>query len=374
MGMKKIINILIIIFSVLIFDYLLTFLFISKFNFYENFYPKLNHRIANVDYHHSFKENINTLDYWGENKYKFITNSIGFKDKLQRKINKKSDFSRRIIFNGDSFTEGIGYEYKNTFVGLLDSRLKNEDIEILNAGVASQSPILYFKKIKHLVEVEGIQFNELILFLDISDIPDEFYYEINYNDDDIKINSIRSNLQDFVIQNFSTYLFVDILFSKLDLLKKNLFLRYEASKEFELSFFKINSEHKNLYKSIKVKRGNWTHNDNLWNFHGSEGRKLAEYNLNNLSELCDKYNIKLTLVIYPWPSQIYYDYRPERHRNYWKKWSKMKNINFIDLFEFFENDNPQNIISTFFIPGDVHWNKKGHQLIYDIILNKYFNK
>ena len=51
----------------------------------------------------------------------------------------------------------------------------------MNAGVASQSPIIYFKKIKHLIEVKKVEFDELIVFLDISDIPDEYYYGINFD-------------------------------------------------------------------------------------------------------------------------------------------------------------------------------------------------
>ena len=114
--MKKLSNIIIFILLLLIFDFILTFLFISKFNFYENFYPKLDHRIANINYHHSFKEGVDTFDYWGVYKYKFFTNSLGFKDKSNRKINKQTDLKRRIIIIGDSFAEGIGLKYEDTFL------------------------------------------------------------------------------------------------------------------------------------------------------------------------------------------------------------------------------------------------------------------
>ena len=78
------------------------------------------------------------------------------------------NFDKRIIIIGDSFTEGIGFEYKDTFVGLLDQKNSIKNTQILNAGVASQSPIIYFKKIKHLIEVKKVEFDELIVFLDIS--------------------------------------------------------------------------------------------------------------------------------------------------------------------------------------------------------------
>ena len=185
--MKQILNLIYIVLITLIFDFTFTFLVISNFNFYEKFYPNLDHRISNVNYHHSFKNNVNTFDNWGGKKYKFYTNSLGFKDLSSRQIRKKSNFDKRVIIIGDSFTEGIGFEYKDTFVGLLDQKNLIKNIQILNAGVASQSPIIYFKKIKYLIEVEKIEFDELIVFLDISDIPDEYYYGINFDNNDSKV-------------------------------------------------------------------------------------------------------------------------------------------------------------------------------------------
>ena len=370
--MKKLSNIIIFIIILIIFDFILTFFFISKFNFYENFYPKQDHRIANKNYHHSFKEEVDTFDYWGSYKYKFFTNSLGFKDKSNRKINKETNHKRRIIIIGDSFTEGIGFKYEDTFLGLLDNQMINQNIEILNAGVASQSPIIYFKKIKHLIQVKKIKFNELIVFLDISDIPDEFYYNINFDSNDIKKFSLRNYLQEFLLQSTSTYLFFDIIFTKINILKENLILRFKASEEFNISFLNTNIEHMNLFKSINAERGNWTSDINLWKLYGKKGRELADFYLNNLLELCDDNKIRFTLVIYPWPNQIYYGYESILHRDFWSNWSETKNINFIDLFEFFENDNPENIIKSLFVDGDIHWNKKGHHYVYEIMMSKYF--
>jgi hypothetical protein len=42
----------------------------------------------------------------------------------------------------------------------------------LNAGVASYSPSIYYKKIKYLLE-SGLQFDEVVLFSDTSDVTDE---------------------------------------------------------------------------------------------------------------------------------------------------------------------------------------------------------
>jgi hypothetical protein len=43
-----------------------------------------------------------------------FTDSLGFKDASRRAVPDR----RRILFIGDSFTEGVGLPYEQTFVGL----------------------------------------------------------------------------------------------------------------------------------------------------------------------------------------------------------------------------------------------------------------
>ena len=368
---KKLSQLLIILSIILILDFIFTFFIISRFEFYSKFYPKLDHRIANEVFHHSFKKNVDTYDYWGNFKYIFKTNSLGFKDDSNKNIAKSTPLNQRIIINGDSFTEGIGFEYKDTFVGLLDKELKQKNIEILNAGVASQSPILYFKKMQYLIEVEKIELDELIIFLDISDIADEYYYNEEFKKTK-KINKLRNSFQTFLIKNSSVYLLLDRFSYMLKIFKKSLLNKLEASKEFNSNYFAMTKNDINLYKALNVKRGNWTHNKLLWKEYGIEGRNLASKNLDKLVQLCRDNNINFTLVVYPWPSQIFYDIKAPLHRDYWQKWSKKKEVNFIDLFKFFEQEDPKAIIENLFIPGDIHWNKKGHSYIYKIFFEEFF--
>src|SRR5207302_984891 len=73
-----------------------------------------------------------------------------------------------------SFTEGIGSDFDESFAGLLQraGRMRSDPIEFLNAGVLSYSPVVYYQKTKFLIEA-GLQFDELVVFIDISDIHDE---------------------------------------------------------------------------------------------------------------------------------------------------------------------------------------------------------
>jgi hypothetical protein len=45
-----------------------------------------------------------------------ITNSLGFKDAMPRNVPLHSK-RKRVLFLGDSFTEGLGTSYNETFVG-----------------------------------------------------------------------------------------------------------------------------------------------------------------------------------------------------------------------------------------------------------------
>jgi hypothetical protein len=130
-------------------------------------------RIAHPVYDHGFAADFDGYDFWGELRYRLVTNSLGFKDASVRSIQLKPA-SRRILLIGDSFAEGIGMSFEDSFAGMLQQagQERSDKIEFLNAGVASYSPSIYYKKIKYLLEF-GLQFDEVVVFSDTSDVTDE---------------------------------------------------------------------------------------------------------------------------------------------------------------------------------------------------------
>jgi hypothetical protein len=130
-------------------------------------------RIADPVFHHTLAANYDGYDRYGERRYRLITNSLGFKDGAVRVVPTTSA-SRRILMIGDSFTEGIGLRFEDTFVGMLARAGKQgaDQTDYLNAAVASYSPALYYKKIKYLVD-NGYSFDEVVVLPDLSDIQDE---------------------------------------------------------------------------------------------------------------------------------------------------------------------------------------------------------
>ena len=79
---------------------------------------------------------------------------MGFKDRSNQHIKVNTDLNKRIIINGDSFTEGLGVEYENSFVGIIENKITSEfdNFTVLNAGLSSYSPIIYLSKLNYLIK------------------------------------------------------------------------------------------------------------------------------------------------------------------------------------------------------------------------------
>ena len=48
-------------------------------------------------------------------------------------------------------------------------------------------------------------------------------------------------------------------------------------------------------------------------------------------------------------------------------WSTENNVKLVNLYKYFMNDDPKDVIERYFIEGDVHWNKKGHRYVFSIL-------
>ena len=330
--------------------------------FFREFYPIGDGREQNKFYHHGLKKNVNTKEsnpLFGYSSHKLISNSLGFRDKTNRKISNVVN-NKRIVFLGDSFVEGVLLNYEDTFVGIIDKELKKKKIEVLNAGVSSYSPIIYYNKIKKNLE-NGLKFDELILFIDISDIEDEaIHYTLN--DKNEIISRIKAPENQVHQKNFK------------ESLKKNYKGLYATSRFLSYKF-NLNNDFLRFVTSDKYKRDKWTINNSVYKEY-QNGIENSLYYINLLKVLCDKNNIKLTIAVYPWPTQIYYNDLNSKIISIFGNFSKMNSIEFINLFPLFinENDNEKkryNTIKKYYIYEDVHFNKKGNRLIAEHFLNIY---
>jgi len=117
---------IIILIAIFIIDLISALIFIPEdFNDFRTPHPY---------YHHDLLPNRNEKNIWGDKSFDINTNSLGFKDKSNRQIQLVPD-KERFLFIGDSYTEGVGMIWEESFVGIIDSKFPN--IQILNAGVVS---------------------------------------------------------------------------------------------------------------------------------------------------------------------------------------------------------------------------------------------
>jgi hypothetical protein len=308
-------------------------------------------RIANSMYHHDLAAGFSGYDTWGGGKpYRLYTNSLGFKDGSPRIVPLVGD-RRRVLLMGDSFTEGVGVPFEETFAGLLyrDGLERVDKVEFLNAGVVGYSPVIYYRKIKHLLE-SGLRFDEVVVFPDQSDVQDEAMHFFCV-DEDPQYNAYcsREAIEETRRANRPPHF-----------LARNFIVADR------------------IRQTVKEAIRRWRHLTarDLWPLPGFDrplpplglegGIARALNNMQKLADLLVDRGIPLTLVVYPWPKQIFYDDRESRQVAIWRAFCVKNCRSFINLFPAFfaEKDANKNWYERLYIYGDQHFSPGGHELMF----------
>jgi len=326
--------------------------------------PEKSFRKRHFIYHHDLKKSINTISNWGGQNYNICTDASGFKSSCinQHLLTKEYDIG--II--GDSFTEGVGLDYEQTFVGLIEKyeKINNENIKIANLGVVSYSPSIYYSKVKFLLN-NGYKFKKIIVFIDISDLQDEATSYV-LNGDFVIPFSEKLNI-------YKIKVLMNILFPLSYNALLNIYHQKRVNIENIENIENLNSH--GIYGKKNTRSG-WTWG--VKNGYEPLGVEVAhEKNLkimNNLYDLLNENNIQLSVGVYPWPGQILYDDENSTHVNIWKKYCINKCEYFYNLFPILFNQKnlygSNYVIDNFYIKNDVHFNSNGQKLF----LNEYIIK
>ncbi len=348
--------------------------------------------MENSYYHHGLRKNFQGTVSWGEEKHRLFTNDLGFKDSESRVVPRQAD-RRRVLFIGDSFTEGAGLPFEQTFVGMF--RKAHPELDVLNAGVVSYSPKLFYYRLKYLLEIERLRFDELIVFIDISDISDEIEYSIYTPVEESFLRRLDAWLRSISF----TY---KMLRNNLLNVEKNAMLRsliqkidagkavspQQADKGDALTTALSSTNQRideatagppqvTMPKDFREKRvqerPRWTFDTVVYDKWGRDGMALAQYHMEQVVGLMRQHRIPVTVAVYPWPEQIRAGDRESLQMTAWRDFCTKHDIGFVQYFDEFVRDNPEEIIATNFIPGDVHWNEQGHAVIFQK-LNSYYNR
>ena len=319
-----------------------------------------NNKIANVieyddNFEYNLKKNISLKDKFGPFLIDICTNKIGMRISC-KKSNKKKNYNLALI--GDSFIEGVGLNYENTIGGIIESKT---NLNIANLGVRSYSPVNYYKKIITLFE-QGYDFDHIIIFIDISDIQDEYHRSGKIRKNAPKnVKNNLNNLYSMLTSNFqiSYYLYFKI---------KSYLRNSKNSKEIDKIFLNYDAYSKDY------ERGSWTYNKK--NKFRKKGLIYSHKNMRLLADFLNENDIEFSIAVYPWPQQLIFDNVESFHVNYWENFCKnYKCKNFINLFKDFfiqiNNNNLNKVILNNYFFTDIHFNRNGNNVIAEKIINIY---
>ena len=309
-------------------------------------------RVRSEVFHHGFQPLASVRDDWGGRLTEYRINSLGLRDASAREVPLRGD-RRRLLFIGDSFTEGIGIPYEKTFVGRVAQALEPKGVEVLNAGCASYSPIIYYRKVRWLLD-QGLRFDELAVFIDVGDVQDEVTYLLdadgNVASDELRrLREERENIRYALpgpLKNLTVRQF----------LKRNtigLFALYQGLEE--------------TVKSNDRRDGLWTADPRLYEQFGREGLARARHSMDLLADLVAQHGIRLTVAVYPWPDQVRRGDLQSLQVTFWRQWAADRKAGFLDYFPRFIGavGRSDEVLARDFISGDIHWNEVGHQVVAD---------
>ena len=316
-------------------------------------------RRKDPEYHHGLAAKRVTTDEWGTLEYPVTTNSLGFKDATTRDV-PLQPAGERIMFMGDSFTEGIGVPYEQTWVGRVDKALSAQGIAVLNGGVASYCPKTVYYKTKALL-ARGLRLTAIVFFIDVSDMADDLIFNdfvpTNKDADDVWTGRYEKTPTRPTFTQFSLIYRTLLKRWNQDPWKLTLFTDARTGERFVLD----NQE-----------RETWTRGRQPVWLPAAEGS--VAYYVSKLAALCNAHRITFEVAIYPWPPEIEANDAHSRYRNFWLKYCAEQHLSCYDLHDPFFPADPalrQQLLVQDFIPNDVHWSAAGHQVVASEWLRQY---
>jgi hypothetical protein len=271
---------------------------------------------------------------------------------------------------GDSFTESMG-PWETSFVGRIASNFPQYDV--LNGGVIGYSPSTYLDTAR-LALLRGLQFDEVIVFIDISDIQDEAggVHDVGNSG---AVSFAPSQMQQAPwYSNWRLSITNHLVVTNyiLELIERTMvrFGWYYLNRGFEGNIFDI-------------ARSAWTYRDvdetqpielGYAPLGVQGGIDKAKQKMDMLQQELARRNIPISVVVYPWPAQLVHDNVDSRQVRIWREWCAGKCKRFVSAFpEFFDVKGrcpkwePGCWYAKNYTFGDIHLNAGGNAIVADVV-------
>jgi hypothetical protein len=389
-------------------------------------------RTSHSRYHHTLQASYQGPAYWGPFTYNVCTNASGMKSDCADTALSEKHFD--IAFIGDSFTEGVGVPYEESFVGMVAKA--HPELKIANLGVVSYTPTIYLRKLEDYLS-RGYTFKKVVVFVDIGDIMDESQYVEDAQGNALLATEViqpgaiqlikrvgRRNLpltyeglhnaKQFVskmsessgkISSPATALDVlpspqsegihsvgsgiaigSISIPKDPVSPQALLETADTSSSKTVGGISISDVSKRIPAS-KAKepwiyerdyaRSAWTYNLDAPNYgdlgvRGSIAKAVSQ--MERVSALLKAHNTALSVGVYPWPAQLIFDQEDSLQVQIWKKFCEDRCVDFYNAFPLFFKSvraiGLEPTIAKYYFAGDMHFGKEGNALIAETILSK----
>ncbi len=313
----------------------------------------------------SLQPNCTTTRAWGRERYQLNINSQGFRDETVREV-PPTDPRPRILMLGDSFTESMG-PWNTSYVGRLAAKFPQ--YEILNGGVGGYSPSNYLSTARIALR-SGLQFDEALVFIDISDVQDEAGL---VHDIDMAGSIVLAKHQ---YHYRSSYSKLRLFVSKYFVLTNYV---WETVERIFVGHGYYHLDHGFNGNVFDLERSGWTYRkvveDQPFELGfaplGVEGGIAKEkHKMDQLYEDLAKRGIPISVVVYPWPAQLIYDKVDSREVQIWRDWCEGKCKRFVTVFpEFFaiRDQCPKSQPGCWYLNnwtfGDIHLNANGNAVV-----------
>jgi lysophospholipase L1-like esterase len=322
-------------------------------------------------YHHGLVAGASGTTRWGSGEpYAFATNSLACVDRQAREVPLSSE-RRRVLLLGDSFTEGIGVPFAQSFAGLLEERLAPAGLEVLNAGVVSFSPHLYRLRLEHLLRQVGLRVDELVVLIDMSDIQDEVLYRHFEPRVPGALERATAGLHRLLQRrSFALHFLERHLAARRREAKRVLYGLTDSPPWLDYFWLDDIDTEPMADPTFRRVRLDWDDDDMLDNRWAKLGVELAVANMDGVADLCREFGIGLTLAVYPWPPQIAKGELAPRQVGLWREFCERRGARFVDLFPTFvapADSTGEAVREREFLTGDVHWNALGHERVADAL-------
>ena len=280
--------------------------------------------------HFAFQPYCSCIRPWLRDSYEFVTNSLGFRDETMREV-ARTDVRPRILILGDSGPEGM-IAWRDSFIGRLATRFPEYDF--LNGGTEGYSPSTYLTTARMVLN-KGIAVDEVIVFIDISDVQDEAAY---YHDIDAS-GAVGGPAQKR--SKSSWYSDLRLRISKEFLITNDILDFFERILV-RVGVYQLELGHGG--NEFDLERSAWTYRkvsdtepyETGYGPVGVEGGIAKEkLKMDLLWQELKQRNVPISVVVSPWPAQLVHDTVESRQVRIWREWCEGKCKRFITLFPAF---------------------------------------